>query len=117
MEGADGFRFMYFHWLSCGISALLCLTAFFISVWYVLVGSLLVVMKFFPCRKSSILETYCCVGRITMEFPLSALAIMALLPFSLDLIDFIILDSGCMWGEWPGLLYCRVLRRSATIFL
>jgi hypothetical protein len=34
------------------------------------------------------LDSYCCVGRITMEFPLSALAVIAWLLFSLDLIDF-----------------------------
>ena len=61
-----------------------------------LLGSLVVVMKLLPCRKPCFLDSYCCVGRITMEFPLSALAVMALLSFSLDLIDFIILVSGCV---------------------
>ena len=59
-------------------------------------GSLVVVMKLFPCRKSCILECYCCVGSMTMEFPLSALAIMALFPLSLDLMEFISLASGCV---------------------
>jgi hypothetical protein len=53
-------------------------------------------MKLLPCRKPCFLDSYCCVGRITMEFPLSALAMMSLLSFSLDLIDFIILVSGCV---------------------
>ena len=61
-----------------------------------LVGSLVVVMKLLPCRKSFILDSYRCVERITMELPLSALAIMALLSFSLDLTEFIVLVSGCM---------------------
>jgi len=94
MEGAEGFKFMYFHLLSLGLSVLLCFIVFFISVWNVLVGSLVVVMKLFPCRKSCIVDSYCCVGSMTMEFPLSSLAIMALFFFSLDLIEFISLVSG-----------------------
>jgi hypothetical protein len=106
MEGLDGFRFMYFHLLSLGISVLLCFILFLISVCYVLVGSLVVVMKLLPCRKFCILDSYCCVGRITMEFPLSTVGIMALLSFSLDLIDFIVLVLGCVQCEWLGLLFC-----------
>jgi hypothetical protein len=48
--------------VSC--SVLLC----FVSVWNVLVESLVMVMKLFPCRKSCILDSYCCVGSMTMEF-------------------------------------------------
>jgi hypothetical protein len=58
------------------------------------VGSLVVVMKLFPCRKSCILDSYCCVGSMTMEFPLCALGITVLFFLSLDLIEFISLVSG-----------------------
>ena len=56
IERAEGFRFMYFHLLSLGISVLLCFVVFLISAWEELVGSLVVVMNLFPCRKSCKLE-------------------------------------------------------------
>jgi len=56
MEGAEGFRFMYFHLLSLGISVPLCFNVFLILVWKEFVGSLVVVMKLFSCGKSCILE-------------------------------------------------------------
>jgi hypothetical protein len=59
MVGADGFRLMYFHLESCGISVLLLLIVFLIRFWYVLVGSMDVVWKLFVCRKSCILDLYC----------------------------------------------------------
>ena len=118
MEGAEVFRFIYFHLLAFGISVLLCFIVLLISVWYVFVGSLVVVMKSLPCRKSCILDSCCCVERINMEFPLSALVLMALLSFSLDLIDFIILASECVQCERLGLLFCcSVHKWSAIIFL
>jgi len=56
MEEAEGFRFMYFHLLSLGISVLLCFIVSLISVWEESVGSLVVVVNLFPCRKSCNLE-------------------------------------------------------------
>jgi hypothetical protein len=38
MEGADGFRFIYFHLLSFGISDLVCFIVFLISVWFYVGG-------------------------------------------------------------------------------
>ena len=53
-----------------------------------------------------------------MEFPLSALAIMALLFCNLFLIEATSLDSGCGLCGGCGLLFrCIVCMRSATIFL
>jgi diacylglycerol kinase len=48
------------------------------------------------CMKSCILEWYCCVGSMTIELPLSALAIMALFLLSLELMECISLASGCV---------------------
>jgi hypothetical protein len=76
----------------------------------------LVFWKLFSLRKSCILD--CVVGSITMEFPLSARVIIALLFFNLVWIDLISLASGCVLGL--GLvLFCRcnVTVRSATSFL
>ena len=113
MKGAEGFKFIYFHLLSLGISVL-CFIVFLISVWNVLVGSLAVVMKLL-CRKSCVLDSYCCVGRMTMEFPLSALAIMVLFLLRLDLIEFISLVSGwVLYVEFEVLFCCSVCMRSAT---
>jgi hypothetical protein len=118
MEGAEGFKFMYIHLLSYGISVLLCFIMFLISAWNLLVVSLVVVMKLLFCRKSCILDSYCCVGRMTMEFPLFALAIIAWLLFSLDLIDFISLVSGwLLCVEFEVFVCCSVCMRSVTIFL
>ena len=81
-------------------------------------GSLVAVMKLFFCKKSCILDSYCCVGRMTMEFPLSALAIMALFLFGLELIELISLVSGwVLCVEFEVLFCCSVCMRSATIFL
>ena len=96
MEGAEGLRFVYFHLLSFGISVLLCFMVFLMSAWKELVGSLVMVVNVLLCRKSCILEWYCCVGSMTMELPLSALAVMALFLFSLDLMECISLASGCV---------------------
>lgn len=47
MEGAEGFRLMYFHLLSHGISVLLSFIVLLISSWSVLVGSVVEAMKLF----------------------------------------------------------------------
>ena len=38
VDGADGFRLMYFHLISRGINVVLVLTVFLIGVWEVFVG-------------------------------------------------------------------------------
>jgi hypothetical protein len=43
MVSAEGFKLMYFHLKSCGISVLLLLIDVLIWVWYLLVGSVDVV--------------------------------------------------------------------------
>ena len=118
MEGAEGFKLTYFHLLSCGISVLLSFIVFLICVWNALVGSVVVFWKLFSSKKFCILDSYCVIGSMTKELPLSARIIMALLFRTLDLIHFISLDSGCML--WLGFgLFCRfsVSMRSATSFL
>jgi hypothetical protein len=89
---------VYFHLFCCEISVLLFLIVFLTCVWYAFVGSVLAFWKLFSFRKSCILDSYCVVGSITVEFPLSAYVIIALLLCSLLRIDFISLDSGCMFG-------------------
>jgi len=54
---------------------------------------------------------------MTTEFPLSALAIMALFFLSLDLMEFISLASVCVSCVEFELFSCEVCMRSATIFL
>ena len=83
MEGAEGFIMMYFHFCSLGIRVGLCLTAALISVWNVVVGSVVIVWKSLLHRKSCNLVSYWWVGSITMELPLSARVISASLSFSL----------------------------------
>jgi hypothetical protein len=70
-----------------------------------LVGSVLVAWKLLSFRKSCTLEWYCVFGRITIELPLSARVIIALLSLSLVWMDFIILASGCVCGGFRG-LFC-----------
>ena len=41
--GTEGFRFMYFHLESCGLSVLLWFTVFLIRFWKIFVGSVLIV--------------------------------------------------------------------------
>ena len=54
-------------------------------------GSLSVVWKLFACMKSDILDSYCCMGRIIKELPLSVCAIMDSLSFSFVLMLLIVL--------------------------
>jgi len=63
---------MYLHLLSRGISVLLSFIVFLIWAWNVLVGSVGAVWKLFSLIKFCILESYCCMGSMTMELPLSA---------------------------------------------
>jgi len=65
--------------------------------------------------KSCIFSSYCRVGRITREFPLSAEATVASLWMSFVWIDFNILSSGCvlLWGDFLWISSMRV----ATCFL
>jgi hypothetical protein len=51
MVGAEGFRFKYFHWESCGICVLLWVIVFLISFWKIFVGPVLLVWKWFPFLK------------------------------------------------------------------
>ena len=59
-------------------------------------GLVLEVRKLLECMNCSILFSYCSVGSITSEFPLSARVIMALLSLSFILMFWMILDSRCM---------------------
>jgi hypothetical protein len=115
--GAEGFRLMHFHLVSCGISSLLSFI-FLIWVLKVLVGYVVLVWKSFACIKSCILESYYWMGRITMELPLSALVIIALFFWIFIFIVFIVLASECLLWLESRLSFCyRVLMRSATNFL
>ena len=79
---------------------------------------MVVFWKLFSSKIFCILDLYCVIGSMTKELPLSACVIVALLFRSMDWIDFISLDSGCML--WLGFgLFCRcsVSMRSATTFL
>ena len=68
--------------------------------------------------KSWIFVSYCLVGRITKEFPLSALAIMASLFLSLVRMDLMVLVSGCVLClVWELLFIMRVFMQSAISFL
>jgi hypothetical protein len=57
------------------------------------VGSVLDVWKLLECIHCSTLVSYCAVGRITSEFPLSAQAIMAALSLSFSFMLQMILSS------------------------
>ena len=83
MAGAEGFMLMYFHLQSFGIRVVLSFIMFMIWVWNVLVGSVVAVWKLLLGIKFCILVSYCCVLSMTMELPLSASVIVALLSFSL----------------------------------
>jgi len=93
IDGAVGFKFKYFHLVSEGMSVLLLFTIFLTWDWKDFVGSFVEVWKWFVCMNSSILFSYCDVGRITRELPLSARVIMAPLSFSLFFMFLIVLDS------------------------
>ena len=83
-----------------------------------LVGSFFVVWKLFVRMKSWIFVSYCLVRRITKEFPLSALAIMASLFLSLVCMDLMVLVSGCVLClVWELLFITRVFMLSAVSFL
>jgi hypothetical protein len=115
MEGAEGFRFMYFHLWSFGIRVLLSFTVFLTCFWKVCVGSVATVWNLLSLRKFSILFSYWGVGRITMELPLSALVTVALFSFSFVWIDLISFVSGCV--RWGGVCCFSLSMRSATSFL
>ena len=57
------------------------------------------------------------MGKITKEFLLSACVIMAPWSLSFVFMDFIALDSECVLCVCEGLLFCKVLMRSAVSFL
>jgi len=81
MVSAVGFMFMYFHLVSGGMSVLLLFITFQTWDWKVLVGSCVVVWNLLASMKLLILESYCFMGRITREFPLSARVTMASIYF------------------------------------
>jgi hypothetical protein len=62
MDRAVGFRFMYFHFVSEGISVLLLFITFLTWDWNDFVGLFFEVWKLFVCMNSSILNSYCVVG-------------------------------------------------------
>jgi len=94
MVGAVGFMFMYFHLLSGRMSVLLLFITFRSWDWKELVGTCVVVWNFLASKKSLIWESYCFMGRITREFPLSARVTMTSLSFSLDFMLLTIFVSG-----------------------
>ena len=64
-------------------------------------GSFPEVIKLFAHMKSVIFESYCFMGKITSEFPLSVCAIMASLSLSFVFMFLIVLVSGCvLWLCW-----------------
>ena len=75
------------------------------------------VWKLFVCMKSWIFVSYCLVGRITKEFPLSALAIMASLFLGLVCMDLMVLVSWCVLCFVWELFIMRVFMRSTVSFL
>ena len=86
--------------------------------WNDFVGLFFEVWKSFVCKNFSILDSYCVVGRITKEFPLSAFAIIA--PFSVSFVFMFLmaLGSNCKFRVCDGVLFfCSVLMRSAVSFL
>ena len=93
MVGAVGFKFKYFHLEFGGMCVLLLFTTFLTLVWKDFVGSFAELWKWFVCMKSSTLVSYCAVGRITKELPLSARAIMASFSFSLVFMFLMVLIS------------------------
>ena len=115
IEGAEGFMFVYFHLVSFGIRVLLSLIVCLTWTWNVLVGSAVAVRKLLLSMKFCILVSYWRVGSMTMEFPLSARVIIALLSYSLVWTELITFVSGCVW--WEGLCTISVLMQSATSFL
>lgn len=117
MEDKQGFKLTYFHLDSCGISTLLSFIVFLIWIWNVLFWSVADDWKLFSCKMFCILDSYCGVGRVNIELPLSARVNKALLFWSLVCIYFIILASGCVC-LWLGMLWCcKLFLRSATSFL
>ena len=115
MEGVEGFMFVYLQRVSLGIRVLLSLIVCQTWAWNVLVGSAVAVRNFLLSMKFCILVSYCGVGSMTMEFPLSARVTVALFSFSLVWIDLITFASGCVW--WVGFCIISVSMRSATNFL
>ena len=59
-------------------------------------GSLSVALKLFARMKSHILDSYCCMGIIIKELPLSVCAIMASFSLSFVFMLLIVFASGCM---------------------
>ena len=84
-----------------------------------MVGTVLFVWKLLSCKKSCILDWYCVFGRITIELPLSARVIIALLSFSLVWMDFYYFCFWvCVWWFSGFILFsCNVSMRFATSFL
>ena len=82
MVGAEGFKLMNFHfevgWTRLGLWFIVLLIWF----WKDFVGLVVDVRKLFLSMKFCTLASYCCVGRTTSEYPLSAETIMASLDLS-----------------------------------
>jgi len=97
IDGAVGFKFKYFHLVSEGMSVLLLFMTFLTWDRKDLVASFVEVWKWFVCKNSSILFSYCDVGRITRELPLSARVIMSPFSFSLVFMFLIVLNSVRVW--------------------
>ena len=115
MERAEGFMFVYLQRVSLGIRVLFSLIVCLTRASNVLVGSAVVVQNLLLSMKSCTLVSYCGVGSMTMEFPLSARVTVALFSFSLVWIDLIPFASECVW--WVGFCIISVSMRSANNFL
>ena len=118
MVSAAGFMFMNFHLVSGGMSVLLLFITF--QTWdrKELVGSCVVVWSLLASMKLLILESYCFMGRITREFPLSARVTMPSFSFSLVFMLLTFFVSGCVFCvHWGLFSFIRILIRSAVNFL
>ena len=93
--------------------------------WKDLVGLIIEVWKLIFCMNSSILDSYCVVGKITSEFSLSARVIIATLSLSFVLMLLMALESECVLCVCVCVCVCvrvcysffKVLIRSAVSFL
>ena len=97
------------------MSVLLLFITFRTLDWKVFVGSLAVTRNLFVLMKSEILDSYCILGRITGELPLSARVIMASFSLSFVLISWQLSLQGlcCVCdGDYCSLLGCLCARLS-----
>jgi hypothetical protein len=100
----EGFRFMHIHFWFFGMIVRHLLMVARRKFWNLLVGLRRVDSKLLSVMKFMIFEWYSWASMITMEEPLSALVMMALLVISLSFIDRIVQNSCLALGEFWGFL-------------